>query len=131
MLKFKVKEVLLALDKRNPQMWLRKVCGFSKTKAANIVNNKQTMISVKDFTELCYQLKCTPNDLMYWQQKENFKLEDSHPCMQKLTPPDKMPEWKHILRLLPPEDVKELKALAEQKLEEKVNSTPNNQPKGG
>jgi DNA-binding Xre family transcriptional regulator len=122
MLKFKVKEVLLALDKRNPQMWLRKVCGFSKTKAANIVNNKQTMINVKDFTELCYQLKCTPNDLMYWQQTERFKLEDSHPCIQKLTPPDKMPEWNKLLSKLSPEEIKEIKAFAEQKLEAKLKA---------
>ena len=116
MLKFKIKEILLALDKRNPQTWLRKVCGFSRMKAFNIVHNKQTMIGLNDFSELCYQLNCTPNDLMYWHQTEKSRLEDSHPLMQQLTPPDKMPEWKHILRLLPPDDVKEIKALAEQKL---------------
>lgn len=37
MLKFKIKEKLLALDKRNPQTWLIKVCSFTQAKAHNII----------------------------------------------------------------------------------------------
>ena len=49
MLKFKVKERLLASGTKNPAMWLMKTCGFSKTKAYNIANDKQKMISTADF----------------------------------------------------------------------------------
>ena len=119
MLHFKVKEILEASGKKFPSAWLVKHCGFSLPKAHNIVNNKQKSINLKDFSKLCENLNCTPNDLMYWDQSKFNPLLDSHPCITKLTKPTKNSNWFTIFSKLPPDKILELHAIAEEKLEGK------------
>ncbi len=121
MLNFKIKEILLALDKRNPQIWLVKVCGFKRTKAFNIIHNKQKTINLEDFSELCYQLQCTPNDLLYWQNNPSRMVEPTHPLIAQLSPPDEEPEWRNLLKNMHPTEVIELKRIAEQKIKNRNN----------
>ena len=116
MLKFKIKEKLLALDKRQPQTWLVKVCSFTRAKAYNIINLKQKSISLADLSELCCQLKCTPNDLFYWQNTPSQTLPTNHPCITQLTLPDEEPQWRNILKNMYPHEVEELKSIAEEKI---------------
>lgn len=116
MLKFKIRELLLSLDKRHPQTWLTKICNFTPSKANKLANNKQQSINLKDFSMLCHQLNCSPNDLLYWQNTTSLTLPPQHPCMVQLTPPDQEPEWRKILGSMRPDEVLELKKIAEEKI---------------
>jgi len=109
MLHFKVKEVIMATGKKYPAAWLVKFCGFSMPKAYKIIKNKQQSIRLEDFSKLCENLNCTPNDLMYWKETKHTKLPDTHPCMTKLTQPDKYSDWDTIFKNLSPEKIMELK----------------------
>lgn len=122
MLKFKIKEVLLTLDKRYPQAWLMKICRFSNNKAFNIINGKQKSISLADITELCYQLHCSPNDLLYWDPNPQRPLPPTHPCITQLSPPDVTPEWQNLFKNMYPDEVLELKKIAEEKIKNRRKS---------
>lgn len=121
MLQYKINQILLAMGKKNPAVWLVKNCGFSKAKAYNIINNKQSMISLKDFSKLCDALYCTPNDLMYWQNTPAHQLQPQHPCITKLTPPEAINDWHKLLNHLTPTDIEEVRQLALAKMEKENN----------
>ena len=120
MLKFKINEKLLSQDKRYPQNWLIKVCKFTTAKAYNIIHQKQKSISLKDFSELCYQLQCTPNDLLYWEPEKSKPLGNQHPLNTQLTPPDKIPQWQKLFAKMLPHEIEILKKQAENIVEDRI-----------
>lgn len=113
MLTFKINEKLLSLDKRFPQNWLIKVCKFTSAKAHNIIHQKQKSLNLKDLSELCYQLQCTPNDLLYWQEEKNRPLGAQHPLNTQLIPPNKEPHWQKLFVKMLPHEIDTLKTQAE------------------
>ena len=119
MLKFKVKEILNATGKKTPVKWLKNHCDMSEAKAYNIYNGKQKSINLKDFSKLCENLNCTPNDLMYWYHSPQTKLPETHPCITTLVVPDKLNNWYDIFRHLSPTEVIELHTLAKERVNEK------------
>lgn len=126
MLQFKVKEILLASGKKTPAAWLVKHCGMSVSKAYKIVNGKQKSIDLRDFSKLCENLHCTPNDLMYWKETARTKLPATHPCMTMLTPPSKNDDWFTLFKNLPADKVLALHKAAKEELENgaSVKSNP-------
>ena len=118
MLRFKVKEILETVGKKTPGTWLKKHCDMSHPKAYNILNNKQKSINLRDFSKLCENLNCTPNDLMYWEQTARTKIPDTHPCITRLTVPDKNSDWFKIFSQLSADKIIELHAIAIEKLKE-------------
>jgi len=99
----------MELDKRQPQKWLIRNCGFSIAKAFNLVHHKQKSISFKDLSVLCRKLHCTPNDLLYWRDEIGNPLEDTHPCKTQMTAPDPNLKWQTILQNMTTEQLRELK----------------------
>jgi len=119
MLQFKVNEMLQAAGHRYPAAWLVKHCGMTMAKAYKITQGKQKSISVADFSKLCENLHCTPNDLMYWQETARTKVPPTHPCMTQLTPPNKNADWAVLFKKLPTEKILKLHEQAVNELDEK------------
>jgi DNA-binding Xre family transcriptional regulator len=117
MLQFKVNEILRATGKMNPASWLVKFCGLKRGKAQNIVNNTQDTINLKDLSKLCEALQCTPNDLLYWQNKPGSELLPAHPCLTQLKQPEELADWHDLFMRLPNTDLLMINHLAKQKME--------------
>ena len=114
MLQYKIKETILALDIRFPKTWLMKVCGFPNNKSTRMANGLQKSITLADLSELCYQLNCTPNDLLYWKPDPLRPLPPTHPCNTKLTPPVEVPEWQNLFKNMYPDEVIAIKKIVEE-----------------
>ena len=119
MIKFKIKELLLAAGKPNPGRWLTTHCDFNAGKAYKFVNGKQKSITLEDISKLCENLNCTPNDLLYWEQTKSHTLPQGHPCITQLTAPNANDDWFTIFKKLTPDKVLELHQVALDKLNEK------------
>ena len=119
MLQFKVKEILEATGKRYPGKWLMFACGMSRPKAYSIINNKQNSINLEDFSKLCENLYCTPNDLMYWKQTASTQVPDDHPCITQLKAPEKNMKWFNVFSQLSPDKMSEVHEFALSKLGKK------------
>jgi len=119
MLRFKVKEILDATGIKAPGAWLQKHCEMSHPKAYNILNNKQKSINLRDFSKLCENLNCTPNDLLYWEETPRTKIPDTHPCMTQLTKPEPNSNWFKIFTQLSSDKIRELHQVALEKLNKK------------
>ena len=113
MLKLKLKEVLLAQGKQNPQAWLQKHCDLSYMKAHKLVNNKQKSIAFEDLSKICNVLECTPDDLFWWDNAKRHKVTEWHPCILKLTKPSKDVDWTKRIETLDMERVETLKKFIE------------------
>lgn len=124
MLKLKLKEMLAMQGIAKPTIWLAKTIGISYTKALRVLNNEHKTIALKDMSEICKLLICTPNDLFYWDNAKE-KLHPSHPCVQQLLPPPKNAEWKKIFNQLPPSSMSKLRDLALQEIENYKNEIQN------
>ena len=111
MLKLKLKEMMAMQGIAKPTTWLSKTIGISYTKALRMLNNEHQTIALKDMSEICNLLQCTPNDLFYWDNAKE-KLHPSHPCVQQLVAPPKNAEWKKIFNQLPPSSMSKLRDLA-------------------
>jgi hypothetical protein len=96
-----------------------KVCGFSRGKAFNLLNNNQKAISLNDISTLCEMLFCTPNDLYYWENTASKRLSETHPCITQLSPPGNLDNWQLMLKKLTPDKISELYRQAENFLNEK------------
>ncbi|MES2616797.1 MAG: helix-turn-helix transcriptional regulator [Bacteroidota bacterium] len=127
MLQFKIKELLLATGKQNPATWLIKHCSISRTKAYAIIKGKQDMISRHDLSALCKALTCTPNDLMYWQNKPGSELSPNHPCITQLTPPQGLGGITKLLEHFEPQKAAEIYANIETLVQAEIakHNTPN------
>jgi putative transcriptional regulator len=123
MLKFKLKQVLLALGKKNPQSWLQTNCDMTQSKAHNLINNKQKSIAFKDLSKICSVLECTPDELFWWDNKSKMQVAVSHPCLTKLTEPSKDSNWTKRIEGLNPERVNLLKQFMETLESEKINES--------
>ena len=121
MLKFKLKQVLLAQGKKNPQAWLQKFCNINQSKAHNLINNKQKSIAFEDLSKICMVLECSPNDLFWWDNSSKMKVADFHPCITKLSIPSKDSNWTDRIEGLNPERVDALRLFMEQLETEKIN----------
>lgn len=105
MLKFKIKEILLAMGIEQPYTWLLKNGKFGQRKTSNLLRKDVFTITLKDLSKLCILLHCTPNDLLYWQMGTKHVLDPKHPCLHKLFPPISNEKWQDILKKLPQEEV--------------------------
>lgn len=108
MLQLKLKEVLDATARKYPYRWMMSYFGFSKNKCYQYLNNKQNAIDLRDFSKLCEGLRCTPNDLLYWEQTENMQLDPQHPIMVELHRPSERSEWYKLLNTLGPDKLAKL-----------------------
>ena len=108
MLTFKLKEVLAQNGKLEPYRWLTRFCGFTKSKAYNLLNLNQKSIAFKDLSKLCESLQCTPNDLFYWKLSPGFPLSPSHPCLTELKPPPDIEGWRELFKHLTDAEINEL-----------------------
>jgi len=126
MLKLKIKEVLLAQGKKNPQAWLQNNCNITKIKAHNLINNKQKSIAFADLSKICGVLDCTPNELFWWDNAVKPKVAEWHVCMVKLTKPRKDANWTVRIEGLNPERVEALENYMDALEAEKINENKKN-----
>lgn len=101
MLSYKISEILLASGKKYPAKWLMNYCSFGKTKAFKIANKQVQSITLRDLTKICEGLRCTPNDLMYWENTPALTLPPDHPLAQ-LGAPSKKSDWYKLLNSMEP-----------------------------
>lgn len=101
MLQFKIRQAIESNGSLTPYTWLRKYCNMSTRKAHLVSTHKQASISLTDLSNLCEMLKCTPNDLLYWEQTPSSTLPGSHPCISQLTPPPAITNLNDIMKRIP------------------------------
>lgn len=53
-------------------------CGFHRTIASNLMNNRAVNIKIRHLQTICRALNCTPNDLFEWKPDENDTLGENH-----------------------------------------------------
>ncbi len=118
MIHYKLKALLHSKGIIYPHAWLKKNCKFSSGKATKLLSGKQKNINREDLSFLCAVLHCTPNDFLYWENTPRISLEENHPCLQELSPPPRIQDWKKLLRNISPEKAAELYALAVKEMED-------------
>jgi len=126
MLKLKIKQVLLAQGKQNPQVWLQTHCGLTYRKAFNIINNKQKSIAFADLSNICSVLDCTPDELFWWDNAVKPKVAEWHVCMVKLNKPRKDANWTKRIEGLNPDRVESLENYMDALETDKINENKKN-----
>jgi DNA-binding Xre family transcriptional regulator len=115
MLRFKIIESIKLRGYTYAFSYLVKKIGMGGGKAARYCNGKQQSISLDDLSELCRQLECTPNDLLYWQHSATHPLPPQHPIHSALQPPTSGNSWATAIQKLSPAEAAEMLALLQAK----------------
>lgn len=84
---------------KHPLSWLRKL-GISPYRCQKLMQGEPIQLKLQQLTLLCRFLRCTPNDLLCWQQEEEA-LPQQHPLLQLLPRDSKPPVAERLKRLSP------------------------------
>ncbi len=65
-----------------PTTWLRKKAGLSHSVAQRLMKNKVRSLTLDTIEKICFQLHCTPNDLLTWSPDNKVEDIAGHPLQQ-------------------------------------------------
>lgn len=116
MIKFQLKEAILARGILYPHRYLVKHCDIPHVSATKLLNGKQASLRLKDLTLICTKLNLTPNDILFYQTSVNDAANPNLRLVQELKPIEGNSDWQRILKDLPPAEVEKLRLLANEKL---------------
>lgn len=109
MLIFNLTRVLSLRAVKYKSAFLRR-CGFHRTIASNLANNRAVNIKLSHLETLCWALNCTPNDLFEWQPDEKHVPNENTALKSLIREKDEFVISK-IVKDIPLEKLERAKAL--------------------
>ncbi len=120
MLKFQIKEVILARGILHPHRFLVKHCGIPHVSAINLLSGKQKSLNLNHLSSICANLNITPNDLIYYSTSNNGQNSQHLRIATELVQRTEYMDWEKLLKELPPNKVEELRLQAETHFKDKL-----------